>query len=135
MAIDLLQLGAAAGVPVTSVMTHFADLPDPRSPLGRRHVLTDLLTIAICAVVCGADGWVQVEEFAHCKRKWFETFLDLPYGIPSHDTFGRVLARLDPAAALAPGRQLRRRPAPGACWPRGGEFLATLPGRAQLAAA
>jgi hypothetical protein len=64
-------------------------------------VLTDLLTIAICAVVCGADGWVQVEEFAHCKRKWFETFLGLPYGIPSHDMFGRVFAQLDPAALEA----------------------------------
>ena len=84
--------------PASSIMTHFADLPDPRSPLGRRHVLSDLLTIAVCAVVCGADGWAQVEQFAHAKRKWFATFLPLPYGVPSHDTFGRVFARLDPDA-------------------------------------
>jgi predicted transposase YbfD/YdcC len=84
--------------PASSIMTHFADLPDPRSPLGRRHVLSDLLTIAVCAVICGADGWVQVEQFAHAKRNWFATFLSLPYGIPSHDTFGRVFAMLDPAA-------------------------------------
>jgi predicted transposase YbfD/YdcC len=84
--------------PASSIMTHFADLPDPRSPLGRRHGLSDLLTIAVCAVVCGADGWVQVEQFAHAKRKWFATFLSLPYGVPSHDTFGRVFAMLDPDA-------------------------------------
>jgi predicted transposase YbfD/YdcC len=84
--------------PVSSIMTHFADLPDPRSPLGRRHVLSDLLTLAICAVICGADGWVQVEQFANAKRAWFTTFLSLPYGIASHDTFGRVFAMLDPDA-------------------------------------
>jgi predicted transposase YbfD/YdcC len=80
------------------LMTHFADLPDPRSPLGRRHVLSDLLAIAICAAICGADGWAQVEEFGRAKHKWFATFLALPHGIPSHDTFGRVFAALDPDA-------------------------------------
>lgn len=83
---------------VNSVMMHFKSLPDPRSPLGRRHVLSDLLTIAICATICGADGWVQVAEFGQAKRKWFATFLELPHGIPSHDTFGRLFARLDPDA-------------------------------------
>jgi predicted transposase YbfD/YdcC len=79
-------------------MTHFEDLPDPRSPSGRRHVLLDLLAIAICAVICGADGWVAVEEFGHSKAQWFATFLRLPHGIPSHDTFGRVFAMLEPKA-------------------------------------
>jgi hypothetical protein len=82
----------------TSVMTHFASLADPRSPLGRRHVLSDMLTIAICAVICGADSWCAVEEFGRAKSEWFGTFLGLPHGVPSHDTFGRVFAALDPAA-------------------------------------
>ena len=82
--------------PAHSIMRHFEDLPDPRSPLGRRHVLSDLLAIAICAVICGADGWSAVEEFGHSKARWFATFLQLPHGIPSHDTFGRVFAALDP---------------------------------------
>ena len=62
----------------------------------KRHRLNDILTIAICAVICGADGWAQVELFGKSKLKWFRTFLDLPHGIPSHGTFGRVFARLDP---------------------------------------
>lgn len=61
-----------------------------------RHQLLAIITIALCAVICGADTWVDVEEFGKAKRGWLETFLDLPNGIPSHDTFGRVFARLDP---------------------------------------
>jgi predicted transposase YbfD/YdcC len=64
----------------------------------KRHSLTDILTIAICAVICGAEGWTQVEEFGRAKLKWFRTFLRLPNGIPSHDTFGRVFAKLAPEA-------------------------------------
>jgi len=62
------------------------------------HRLTDLFVIAICAVICGADSWVDVAMFAHAKRAWLSTFLDLAHGVPSHDTFGRVFARIDPAA-------------------------------------
>ncbi len=64
----------------------------------KRHSLPDILAIAICAVICGADGWAQVAEFGRCKLKWFGTFLELPNGIPSHDTVGRVFAALDPSA-------------------------------------
>lgn len=76
----------------------FANMEDPRSNLGRRHRLLDLIVIAITAVICNADGWEDIELFGRCKARWFATFLDLPHGIPSHDTFARVFARLDPVA-------------------------------------
>jgi predicted transposase YbfD/YdcC len=76
----------------------FAQLKDPRVNRTKRHSLPDVLAIAICAIICGADGWAQVARFGRCKVKWFRTFLELPNGIPSHDTFGRVFAALDPAA-------------------------------------
>ena len=78
----------------------FAELKDPRMDRTKKHSLSDILTIAICAVICGADGWMQVEEFGYCKEKWFRTFLDLPNGIPSHDTFGRLFAMLNPQPHL-----------------------------------
>ena len=81
-----------------SFLDHFAILPDPRVKRTRRHSLQDILTIAICAVICGADSWVDIALFGRSKKKWFRTFLDLPNGIPSHDTFGRVFAALEPAA-------------------------------------
>ncbi|OLE97649.1 MAG: ISAs1 family transposase [Cyanobacteria bacterium 13_1_20CM_4_61_6] len=79
-----------------TLQEHFATLEDPRVERTKRHQLLAIITIALCAVICGADTWVDVEEFGHAKRAWLETFLDLPNGIPSHDTFGRVFARLDP---------------------------------------
>jgi len=78
-----------------TIMTHFAALEDPRIERAKRHLLVDIITIALCAVICGADTWVEVEEFGNAKRAWFATFLALPNGIPSHDTFGRVFAALD----------------------------------------
>ncbi len=79
-----------------TLQEHFATLEDPRVERTKHHQLVAIITIALCAVICGADTWVDVEEFGHAKRAWLETFLDLPNGIPSHDTFGRVFARLDP---------------------------------------
>jgi predicted transposase YbfD/YdcC len=76
----------------------FADLKDPRVNRTKRHLLSDILAVAICAIICGADGWTQVAKFGRCKLKWFRTFLALPHGIASHDTFGRVFAALDPRA-------------------------------------
>jgi predicted transposase YbfD/YdcC len=84
--------------PLPAFCDHFADLPDPRIDRTKRHALLDILTIAVCAVLAGADSWVDVERFGRAKLAWFRTFLALPHGIPSHDTFGRVFAALDPEA-------------------------------------
>jgi predicted transposase YbfD/YdcC len=83
--------------PRTTIETHFATLTDPRVERTRVHRLGELVTIALCAVLCGANDWVAVETFGRAKEAWLRTFLALPGGIPSHDTFGRVFARLDPA--------------------------------------
>jgi predicted transposase YbfD/YdcC len=76
----------------------FADLPDPRLERNQLHKLTDILTIALCAVISGAEGWEQVAEYGRSKEAFFRRFLELPNGIPSHDTFYRVFTRLDPDA-------------------------------------
>jgi DDE family transposase len=81
-----------------SILDHFADLPDPRREQGRIHRLDEIVFIATCAVFCGADTWVQIADYGHSKRDWLETFLTLPGGIPSHDTFRRVFCLLDPVA-------------------------------------
>jgi len=82
----------------SSLRAHFAALPDPRVDRTKRHQLLDIVTIAICAVLCGADTWVDVEGWGKAKLGWLRAWLDLPHGVPSHDTFGRVFAALDPAA-------------------------------------
>lgn len=79
-----------------SITHHFADLTDPRVERTRLHELLDIVTIAICAVVAGADSWEHIEQFAKAKHAWLKAFLALPNGIPSHDTIARVFARLDP---------------------------------------
>lgn len=81
----------------TIIPRAFLDMPDPRRDNARHH-FTDIITIALFAVVCGADGWVNVRQYALAKFDWLKTFLPLPHGIPSHDTFGRVFARLNPDA-------------------------------------
>ena len=82
--------------PVGLLTDQFAKLTDPRTGHAKRHKLIDVIVIAICAVICGADSWVDVEMFGKAKKDWFSRLLELPNGIPSHDTFGRVFARLDP---------------------------------------
>ncbi len=81
-----------------SIGEHFAALPDPRVDRTKRHSLHDVLVIAICGVICGADDWVSIEQFGNDKKEWFRSFLSLPNGIPSHDTFGRIFAALNPKA-------------------------------------
>lgn len=79
------------------LLRFFENLPDPRG-CNKIHKLRDMLVIAIGAVICGADSWEDVALFGRAKRKWLQTYLELPSGIPSHDTFGRVFARLNPDA-------------------------------------
>src|SRR5262245_2071653 len=69
---------------------------DPRVNRRKLHKLSDILVMALCGFMAGCESWVDVELFAISKQKWFEKFLELPNGIPSHDTFGRVFALLDP---------------------------------------
>src|SRR5436305_14571506 len=76
--------------------TYFAVVDDPRIERTKRHKLLDILIIAICGVICGAEGWVEIEEFGKAKEAFFQELLDLPNGIPSHDTFGRVFRLSDP---------------------------------------
>jgi DDE_Tnp_1-associated/Transposase DDE domain len=82
--------------PKTKLAEHFEDIDDPRIERTKRHKLGDILTIAILAVICGADSWVGMESFGQAKEKWLKRILELPNGIPSHDTFARVFARLEP---------------------------------------
>jgi predicted transposase YbfD/YdcC len=80
---------------MTTLLEQFSDLTDPRT---RRteHLLIDIVMIAVLAVICGADDWVAVEAFGRSKEEWLRTFLTLPYGIPSHDTFNRFFLLLSP---------------------------------------
>lgn len=82
----------------TSISIHFGALPDPRVARTREHSLVDILTIGLCAILCGGEGWTDMAAFGQAREGWLRTFLALPNGIPSHDTFGRVFAALDPDA-------------------------------------
>jgi predicted transposase YbfD/YdcC len=77
---------------------HFQDLPDPRIERTRKHPLINIVFMAVCGVLCGANSFAAIHEFAIDRRNWFARYLDLTHGIPSEDTFARVLARLDPGA-------------------------------------
>ncbi len=81
--------------PQISIAEHFSQVKDPRRH-HVEHLLVEIIIIAICAVICGADSWVEVAEFGKAKQAWLQTFLLLPNGIPSHDTFGRVFGQIDP---------------------------------------
>jgi predicted transposase YbfD/YdcC len=85
-----------ANPPTASLIKHFEGLADPRSGNAKAHIFLEILIIAILAVICGADGWSDVELFGKNKQVWLKTFLKLPKGIPSHDTFGRVFAKIKP---------------------------------------
>jgi predicted transposase YbfD/YdcC len=79
-----------------SIVEHFQTLEDPRIERTKKHLLLDILIIAVCTLLTGGEGFQDMELFGKSKRQWLQTFLALPHGIPSHDTFGRVFARLNP---------------------------------------
>jgi predicted transposase YbfD/YdcC len=81
----------------TTLSEHFTPLRDPRMINKNRHKLLDVVVIAICAVIGGAEDWVSIAEFSRAKESWFRRFLELPHGIPSHDTLGRVFALISPS--------------------------------------
>lgn len=72
-----------------AILSYFEGIPDPRTHRTRLHPLSSLLGIALCAVLCGADTWVEIEEYGQAKYEWLSQWLQLPNGIPSHDTFAR----------------------------------------------
>ncbi len=80
---------------------HFEHIKDPRVERSKEDGLLDIIVIAVCAVICGADDWVEIEAWGNEKREWLRQFLALPNGIPSHDTFGRVFSRIDAEAFQA----------------------------------
>ena len=84
--------------PFGSIWIHFSKLEDPRLDRQKLHQLMDIIVIAICAVICGAETWVDIANFGQAREAWFKKFLALPNGIPSHDTFGRVFSLLNAAA-------------------------------------
>jgi len=86
--------------PKVSLIEHFQDLPDPRVNRTKDHDLIDLVVIAVCTLLCAGESFNDMEDFGHAKHDWFKTFLPLRNGIPSHDTFNRLFAALDPKAFL-----------------------------------
>jgi DDE_Tnp_1-associated len=78
--------------PKITIAEHFKDLEDKRVERTKKHKLIDIVTIAICAVICGADSWILIETYGKIKQEWLKQFLELANGIPSHDTFARVFA-------------------------------------------
>ncbi len=82
--------------PKITIADHFDLIEDPRIERTKLHDLNDIITIAICAVVCGSETWVDIQEYGKSKQKWLKKFLKLSNGIPSHDTFSRVFTRINP---------------------------------------
>lgn len=81
--------------PLEAIEEYFSKVTDPRKDRTKEHKLIDLIAIALCGVICGAEGWTDIENFGKSKEIWLRTFLELPNGIPSHDTFGRVFSMID----------------------------------------
>ena len=108
-----------------SLKEHFSVIVDPRVDRTKAHLLEDILLIALLAMLCGAEGFVDFADFGRAKEAWLRTFLRLPNGIPSHDTFGRVFAALDPRQFAECFRNWTETTGPKAC-------AAISPGRSSL---
>jgi predicted transposase YbfD/YdcC len=96
--IRLHSLGESMDRPELSLVTHFSIIPDYRENHNKQHILVEILVMAVCGAICGANAFTEIAVIANAKKDWFQTFLTLPAGIPSHDTFNRVLARINPRA-------------------------------------
>ena len=79
-------------------LVHFAVLPDPRVDRTKKHLLIDVLFIGICTIICGGEAFSDMEDFGSAKEEWLRKYLELPYGIRSHDTFRRVFSIIDPSS-------------------------------------
>jgi predicted transposase YbfD/YdcC len=84
--------------PELTLVTHFSSIPDYRENHNKRHILVEIIVMAVCCTICGANAFTEIAVIANAKKEWFQSFLTLPAGIPSHDTFNRVLARVNPKA-------------------------------------
>jgi predicted transposase YbfD/YdcC len=84
--------------PELALVAHFNSIPDYRENHNKQHILVEIIVMAVCCTICGANGFSEIAVIANEKKAWFQTFLSLPAGIPSHDTFNRVLARINPKA-------------------------------------
>lgn len=84
--------------PELTLVEHFRSIPDYRQKHNKRHILVEIIVMAVCCTICGANAVTEIETVAKAKQSWFQTFLSLPAGIPSHDTFSRVLSRINPKA-------------------------------------
>jgi len=84
--------------PELTLVAHFNSIPDYRENHNKQHILVEIIAMAVCCTICGANAFTEIAVIANAKKEWFQSFLTLPAGIPSHDTFNRVLARINPKA-------------------------------------
>jgi predicted transposase YbfD/YdcC len=90
--------GSTMNRPELTLVSHFSSIPDYRENHNKRHILVEIIVMAVCCTICGANAFTEIAVIANAKKDWFQSFLILPAGIPSHDTFNRVLARVNPKA-------------------------------------
>ena len=114
--------------------SHFQIVRDPRIERTKKHPLESIFFVAICGVICGADSWIEIAQFGEDKEEWLRRPVELPHGIPSHDTFGRVFALLDPeefqtclrmCRATGRMRSFGKRPMVTRWWKRGMDGLSS----------